>query len=102
MKCAFNKEGMYGLEEVIERFRIIISGGSADINELKIILKGLEKTLNIQQNKELKGHWRVLKIFLNTREKEKISVALDTDGKMLADKLLKYTAQDVKPIFQKL
>jgi HD superfamily phosphohydrolase len=45
-----------------------------------------EETMLIEQHRELRGHWLVLQNALGSDDKEKIRVALDTDGRMLIDK----------------
>ena len=49
-----------------------------------------EETMLIEQHKELKGHWTVLQDAVASGDKEKVQVALDTDGRMLIDKFRKH------------
>jgi hypothetical protein len=41
----------------------------------------------LEEHRQLKGHWKVVQDFLKTSDDNKIRVALDTDGRMLIDKL---------------
>lgn len=52
-------------------------------------------------HKLLKGHWKVLNLTLRTQDLEKIKIALDTDGKMLADKLKRHILAEER-LFDKL
>lgn len=45
------------------------------------------ETMFLEEHRQLKGHWKVVQDFLKTSDDNKIRVALDTDGRMLIDKL---------------
>jgi hypothetical protein len=45
------------------------------------------ETMFLEDHKQLRGHWKVVQAFLKTGDEDKIKVALDTDGRMLIDKL---------------
>ncbi len=40
----------------------------------------------ITQHQDLKGHWKVIKSFLENKNDSELEVALETDGKMILDK----------------
>jgi len=44
-----------------------------------------KKTL-LEEHREIRGHWQVIQNFLNSKDKEKLMVALNTDGQMLINK----------------
>lgn len=44
----------------------------------------------LEQHRQLRGHWKVLKDALETGQNLKIKVAIDTDGRMLVDKFMKH------------
>lgn len=52
-------------------------------------------------HKVLRGHWKVLNLALESHNDEKIKIALNTDGKMLAEKLKKHILAEER-LFDKL
>lgn len=46
------------------------------------------------EHKQIRGHWKVLFLAIESKDKEKIKIALETDGKMFADKLEKHIAYE--------
>lgn len=45
------------------------------------------ETMFLEQHKQLRGHLKVLQDAINSKDMNKLGVALDTDGKMLIDKI---------------
>lgn len=41
----------------------------------------------LEDHRQLKGHWKIVRDFLKTADENKIKVVLDTDGRMLINKL---------------
>ncbi|MBU0761027.1 MAG: hemerythrin domain-containing protein [Nanoarchaeota archaeon] len=46
-----------------------------------------EETMFLEQHKELRGHWKVLQDAVGSSDDARIKVAIETDGKMLMEKL---------------
>lgn len=49
-----------------------------------------EETMLLEQHRELKGHWKVLREMFSRGNKQKIGVALDTDGRMMIEKFRRH------------
>lgn len=62
--------------------------------------KPLEKMI-IEQHRELRGHWKIIEMALNSGDEKKLRVALDTDGRMLSSKLSSHIDEENK-IFEKI
>lgn len=48
----------------------------------------------ISQHEQLKGHWKIIKDFMETRSDNELEIALDTDGKMIIDKFRKHIEKE--------
>lgn len=51
-----------------------------------------EKTLI--EHRELKGHWTVIRNAINSGDENEVKISLDTDGKMLIDKLRRHMNEE--------
>lgn len=48
------------------------------------------ETMMLEEHKQLKGHWFVLKKSLSSGDEDKARIALNTDGKMLVEKFYRH------------
>jgi len=53
------------------------------------------------RHRQLRGHWKVLNLALNSQDQEVVKIAIDTDGKMFADKLKEHILIEER-LFDKL
>jgi hypothetical protein len=52
----------------------------------------------IKEHKELKGHWHVIKDFIENRNDKELHIALETDGQMLLEKFRNHINKEDKYI----
>jgi predicted metal-binding protein len=50
----------------------------------------------LDQHKELKGHWIVISKAIKSKNDQSMKATLDTDGKMLVEKLTKHIEEEEK------
>lgn len=50
----------------------------------------------LKQHKQLRGHFKVLQKAINSKDLNKFEVALDTDGRMLIEKIKRHTESEDK------
>lgn len=48
----------------------------------------------ISEHRQLRGHWKVLKDFLDNKSGPELQIALNTDGKMILDKIRKHVKEE--------
>ena len=113
------------IRKVLTKILGVIDAEKLNINELKVCCSHLEVLWNfheakeehifnyvkkenlpekksvIDKHRELRGHWKVLNMALNTGDDSKIKVAIDTDGRMLFKRLIKHM-RDEEDYFTKL
>lgn len=96
-----DKEGFYKVYGLFEKFGKIWDEHEKREEEFFDLCEDMGKQfpneiMFIGEHRQLKGHWNVIKEALNSKDESEVRVSLDTDGRMLINKIREHVNQEDK------